>query len=223
LDAATDRAERYRRECEAEDAWLSQAEAEQTAKRLWASRGARYERCTLNNFNIETPDQGPVVSSLRFYADEMHNRVNRGQNIVLLGPSGTGKDHLLAGMVHCAIAARLAVEWQTSADLWIDLREAIKEDRERAVVRILLRPTVLVLSDPVPPHVQATDYQRSILYAIVEKRYSNGKPIWVSINAANRQDAEARIGTAIIDRLRDGALSLACNWPSYRKALEVGK
>ena len=43
------------------------------------------------------------------------------------------------------------------------------------------------------------------------------RPTWISMNVASGEEAESRIGVAIIDRWRDGALTLAFNWPSYRK------
>jgi hypothetical protein len=52
----------------------------------------------------------------------------------------------------------------------------------------------------------------------VDYRYSHRKPIWLTLNVADGAEAELRMGAQTVDRLRDGALVLFCNWPSYRKA-----
>ncbi len=38
------------------------------------------------------------------------------------------------------------------------------------------------------------------------------------MNVSSGEEAEKRIGAQIVDRLRDGALSIVCNWPSHRKS-----
>jgi len=147
------------------------------------------------------------------------SHVANGVNVLLVGPSGTGKDHLLACLVHAALAADVTVEWETGATMWLGLRQAIQTGREREWIASLVRPWVLVLSDPIAPHSEVSQYDRSVLYAIIDQRYSKMRPVWLSINASSRAEAEQRLGVAIVDRLRHGALSLACDWPSYRGKL----
>jgi len=211
------RCDRWEAEQHQREAALRRAE---NAAAVWRRRGLRYEHCTLDNYQAAAEQQQNVVAQLRRYVRQLTRHIKEGTNIVLVGPAGTGKDHLLAGMVHEALRTGLSVRWECGSTLSLAIRQAIQNGSEAAFVSGLVRPAVLVLSDPVPPHVEPSNYERSILYAVIDRRYSALRPTWISLNAASRQDAEGRLGLAVADRLRDGALSLACNWPSWRRPLK---
>jgi DNA replication protein DnaC len=196
---------------------VREVQRQRDAMLLWKSIGRRYERCTLDTFRATMPAQAAVLEQLRGYAASIRQRVADGTNVILVGPSGAGKDHLLAGLVHVALAEGLSVRWTTGSQLWLHMRDAIQGGCERQAIDELVRPDVLVLSDPIPPHAEPSNYERSILYAIVDRRYSHMRPIWMSANVSSRQQADERLGHAVADRLRHGALVLGCWWPSYRE------
>ena len=104
-------------------------------------------------------------------------------------------------------------------DLFGAFRDAIGEHTsEGKIVREYVAPDVLILDDVLPPEGALTDYQASSLYRIVDCRYRVCKPTWASLNAAGGEEASRGMGAQIVDRLRHGALTLFCAWPSYRKA-----
>lgn len=184
---------------------------------FWAERGRRYRSCTLDNYRVETAEQAQVVARLRCYADELPHMLADGTGIMLLGPAGTGKDHLLAALCEVALAAGYSMRWTSGAKLWARFRDGIdSEQSEAGMVSEFVRPAVLVLSDPVPIAGDLTPYQRATLYQIIDGRYNDCKPIWASLNGSGRQDVERALGVPILDRMRHGAVSLACNWPSFR-------
>lgn len=189
------------------------------ADNLWSERGCRYRDCTLDNFVAQTQAQRSVLAEVRKYADHLAENVQAGTNVLLTGPHGTGKDHLLAGLMHVAVKD-FTIKWTSGAKLWARCRDAIGSEttEERLLSEYSRKPGVLVLSDPLPVTGSLTRYQADTLYAIVDERYNRRGATWCSLNAANKAEADARIGAAIIDRLRDGALSLVCNWESYRKS-----
>ena len=190
---------------------------QERSRALWARRGRRYARCTLDNFEVgDHPEKQRVLAALEAYASDLSRNVQRGRGVVLVGPAGTGKDHLLAGLVHCALMRGHTVDWRTGAELWRSLRAAIRDDRENEALAALRQPEILVLSDPVPPETSPSNYERSVLYSVIDERYSRVRATWCSINAADREDAEERLGVAVVDRLTDSALSLACPWESFR-------
>lgn len=184
--------------------------------------GKRYADCRVNNFRISDDRetcvrQSAVVSALTEYGDHADTRIGIGQNIVLFGPAGTGKDHLLVGMAWQACKFGHSVKWVRGCDFFGDTRDAMERElRERDFIREYTRPDVLVLSDPVPPSGGLSQFQAVTLFRIVDRRYRDLKPTWVTLNAVDREDAEKRIGVQTVDRLREGALSLHCNWESYR-------
>lgn len=204
----------------------------QAWRELVSLRGERYRDCRLKNFACETEAQVATVEKLREYCTEMPYRIQRGESIVLFGPRGTGKDHLLMALAHAAIGLGKSVEWKNGMDLFGDVRDAMTTGtEEKRIVSELVRPDVLYLSDPLPVIAGGaangktpgclTDFQASMLFRILDGRYSRSKPTWVTVNVASGKELDERIGPQNADRLRDGALGIFCNWPSYRKAKQA--
>jgi hypothetical protein len=55
------------------------------------------------------------------------------------------------------------------------------------------------------------------LYRVLDRRYREVKPTWVTINAEDADDAKAKLGAPIFDRLKDNAELVPCFWPSFRE------
>lgn len=193
-------------------------------ERLRAQLGVRYANCKLSNFDLseeehERKRQMKVIDALRGYCEQMPKQVSAGKGIVLYGPAGTGKDHLLAAMMAQACWHNMSVAWRNGMDLYAERRDAISAEKlERDLVQNLVFPDVLAISDPVPPWGTLTEGQSEFLFRVVDARYRQCKPVWVTANFAKGDEAESKIGKQVVDRLRHGALALHCNWPSYRKA-----
>lgn len=186
---------------------------------LVGDRGSRYQQCRLSNYVVEQPGQRELVDKLSEYSSEFRQRIDQGQNIVLFGPKGTGKDHCLMAMAHEAFRYGVTVTWKNGVELFGDVRDAMSTgDTERSMAARLERADVLWISDPLPPSGSLTDFQQSFLFRIIDKRYSMIRPTWISVNVANGSEAEERMGPQIVDRLREGALTHFCNWESKRQS-----
>jgi DNA replication protein DnaC len=216
--------ERAARDAERNERLRKQDEEDKLRRRFdnWTQlireRGSRYYECRLANYEAKTDSQKAVVELLQEYVKNIMDNIRDGVNIVLIGPAGTGKDHLLMAMARAAIVYDRSIDWRNGTSLWVEFRCAIGGDETEAqVVRRLTSPDVLAISDPVPPRGPLTDYQASMLFDVIDSRYSHKRPTWITLNCASRKEAEDRIGAQVIDRLGHGALVLKCNWPSYRK------
>jgi DNA replication protein DnaC len=186
--------------------------------------GPRYTDCTLDNFVATTAEQKQVVANLLAYAENVKANCKAGRGLLLFGPKGTGKDHLITAVAKYVLAAGGSVAWRNGVDLFGDIRDAIaQEGSERDFVASLVRPDVFYLSDPLPPSGKLTEFQSSMLFRILDGRYRAMRPTLVTVNATGRQDLEDRLGAQNADRLRDGTLTLFCGWPSYRKPADVVK
>ena len=59
--------------------------------------------------------------------------IERAENIVLLGPSGTGKTHIAQALAYRAVMARIKTRFITAADLMLQLGAAFFRTFEEAV------------------------------------------------------------------------------------------
>lgn len=178
--------------------------------------GPRYIDVRLSTYETTKPEQREAVGDLKKYVDQRLWEV--GSNVFLYGPPGTGKDHLLASLAYECILHGVKVEWINGLDWYGDNRDRMEsEATERETIRKLVEPKVLYISDPLPPFGGLSDFQASMLFRVVDGRYRQCRPTWVSANVTGRQDAEKRIGAAIIDRLGENAVAWFCQWPSYRR------
>lgn len=185
--------------------------------------GSRYSECRVQNFVLSDDRevlarQERVVASLTAYGENVEENVRAGRGIVLFGSVGTGKDHLTVGLMFAACRAGFSVMWVNGMDLFGEMRDSI--DRDESEQRLLgkyVTPDVLVISDPLPPWGPLTQFQAGFLFRLIDRRYRNRKPIWVTANFADRKSAEEKLGAQLLDRLKDGALALHCDWPSHRR------
>ena len=193
----------------------SDAEKHKTWDRFIRLRGSRYEDCRLETFSCETDDMTAAREKLTAFASGLPEGIDR--NVILLGPSGTGKDHLLTGCVRRAISAGVkSVGWTSGPELFAAMREGIAENRsENEAIKPLTGCKILVFSDLAMTTL--SDYQREIVYRIIDHRYNNRKATWISANVSGREAFEKATSPQIVDRLIDGAVYVPCNWPSYRK------
>lgn len=221
--AKADRLAAEQESADVENEEYKRAEAiKQATRDLWREWGSRYQPCTLFTYNATCLDQNVVVAELRLYIRGLRDYITSGMGIVLTGPPGTGKDHLLASLAHCALGLGFTIKWTSGLRLFERVREDIHEDRgESATVRAHVGPDILILSDPAWQKQPLTAHQQAKLGRIVDDRSNRKKPIWVSINASGADEAERLLGGPLVDRLKDGALSLACNWPSHRRSIET--
>lgn len=208
------------------------ARAAVNLERLLANR-RRYADCTLANWDVDTPERYNIAETVRQWSRSVQQSHNIGRNVVCYGPAGTGKDHILAAMLtfYTMIVTKNAdhIEdewpidhyvlnpvWISGAELFAGMRAAIDEKYEAGYLEQLLGADVLVISDPTIG-VNATAYQLTTLYQIIDSRYTQMRPTWISCNATDREKLEARIGAPVVDRLLHDACVIPFNCGSYRR------
>lgn len=186
-------------------------------------RGERYANCTLENYAIDSQPQSQAVQKICEYIAKIQDRINKGMNLILFGPKGTGKDHLLSVAVREAIRNDFTVLWRNGMDLFGDVRDLFdRKMSEKEFLDKLVRPNVLYISDPLPPVGKLTEFQMTMLFRLLDARYSRMRPVWCSVNVSGPAEAEERLASQNVDRLRDGALAIHCNWESYRRSNSNG-
>jgi DNA replication protein DnaC len=224
-------AERQRLYAEAHEREVAEAKKaelqnrREKARKLARELGPAYASCTLDSFELhKDPDiakrQKRVLEGVRGYAENLAEETRNGCSVVLYGPSGTGKDHLITALCWLAILRHgLSVRWIRGSRLFLEMRDAMGRDSERELMAQYAVAPILFVSDPLPPMGALTPHQAMMLCDIVDERNRQKRPIWVTLNVADRSDADQRLGAPIVDRLVERALTAHMDWPSYRSAL----
>lgn len=187
------------------------------------SMGPRYSRCSFESFEARDDRQAAAVEAVQAYCANFTEHRRNGSGLVLVGPAGTGKDHLAAAALltiaqqHCA-----TIKYSNGLALYEEFRELIRTgDSETELVAELVRPEVLLISDPAPPLGLATERQMSILLRIIDHRYRLLRPTCATMNVDDFSHAEKALSPQVAGRIKHGAIVVVCNWEAYRTAGEV--
>jgi DNA replication protein DnaC len=186
--------------------------------------GERYlpECVGLLQYMVQHQGQQEVKAYCEKLADRLDEVVRRGESVVWMGPIGTGKDHLMASLLYVAVG-KFGIEcsWIDGQEWYSQTRDNIKKKAlEEEALRPLLRPGILAISDPVPPAGRDLgDWNATQLSRVIELRYRQMKPTWMTTNMASIDQLASRIGEPACDRLRDRGHFIKCQWPSFRKTM----
>ncbi len=200
-------------------------EEEHKAKRkakwdiLVDQRGKRYEDCTFLTFATGASQAKlKARSSAKEYARDIEANVRTGKNLILFGPKGTGKDHLLMAVARVAtLDYGIRVTWHNGMELFADMRDTFGgRQTEKEFITKFTGPSVLAISDPLPAQGVLSDFQVSLLFRIIDSRYNQMKPTWLTLNVEKKEEAAERLTPQIHDRLRHGACAVEGDWASYR-------
>lgn len=197
---------------------LDRAEQLRCLAELERDAGRRYAGCRLDSFEQRTAEHFEVVSRCLAYVKEIEDRITGGNSLLLLGPVGTGKDHLAFAIARGAILRGYSAAWIDGLRWYALMRDRIQLGRlEGEAIYELLQSSLLVVSDPLPPTGDLSNYEMSNLLRIVHRRYIERKPTLLTANLADEAQGKDLIGDQAWDRLIEGAELLWCRWSSYRR------
>jgi DNA replication protein DnaC len=143
--------------------------------------------------------------------------IARRENVIALGPSGTGKTHVALGLGLAACQKGLSVGFTTAAALVHELLEARDERRLLRLQKQLAAYKLLIIDEL--GYVPLSPTGAELLFEIFSQRYERGSVIvtsnlpfdeWTSVFGAER------LTGALLDRLTHHVHILAMNGDSYR-------
>jgi DNA replication protein DnaC len=143
--------------------------------------------------------------------------IARRENVIALGPSGTGKTHVALGLGLAACQKGLSVGFTTAAALVHELLEARDERRLLRLQKQLAAYELLVIDEL--GYVPLSTTGAELLFETFSRRYERGAVIvtsnlpfdeWTSVFGAER------LTGALLDRLTHHVHILELNGASYR-------
>lgn len=200
---------------------LAQIEAERESRiNTWVHESGlvgRFLNTTFKSFNAETDGQREVLGICQAYAETFDHRVSG--NLMLIGPCGTGKTHLLAAiLMRVARRDRGAIKIATAREIIRRLRATWSRDvaeSEDDVINEFGGVPLLAIDELGASF--GSDAELVQLLDIIDLRYRYSLPTLVASNLSVPQLHEA-IGDRIFDRLRENAQIVVMSWPSHREA-----
>jgi DNA replication protein DnaC len=143
--------------------------------------------------------------------------VERRENVIALGNSGTGKTHIALGLGLAACQRGLSVGFTTAAALVHELLEARDEKRLLRLQKQLIGYNLLIIDEL--GFVPLSKTGAELLFEIVSQRYERGSTL-VTSNLPFDEWTEVmgseRLTGALLDRLTHHVHILEMNGESYR-------
>lgn len=143
--------------------------------------------------------------------------IERGENIVFLGPSGVGKTHLATSIGISAAQRRYCTYFIKCNDLIAQLRKAKLENRLEDRIKHFNKYRLLILDELGYLPIDKEDAK--LFFQLIDKRYEK-KSIIITTNINFSQwdeiFGEVMIANAILDRVLHHAKVVRINGKSYR-------
>ena len=143
--------------------------------------------------------------------------VDRRENVIAIGNSGTGKTHVALGLGLAACQRGLSVGFTTAASLVHELIEARDERRLLNLLKKLARLKLLIVDEL--GFVPLSKTGAELLFEVFSQRYERGS-VLVTTNLPFDEWTEVfgseRLTGALLDRLTHRVHILEMNGESYR-------
>lgn len=194
---------------------IEQANREQRAleRRLREARLPKQK--TLAEYQFDFPKRIPKAAVLRLFDCDF---IQQHGSAVLIGPTGTGKSHLLTALGYVACERGYSVRHVRVVDMINHLTTAQMNGLLGKALKTYTRPSLLLLDELgyLPIDKRGAD----LLFQVVAARYETGS-IVLTTNRAFREwgalfDVDNTLATALIDRLMHHGEALVIRGDSYR-------
>jgi len=145
--------------------------------------------------------------------------IERRENVIALGPSGTGKTHVALGLGLAACQKGLPVRFITAATLVSELMEARDERRLLRLQKQLANVKLLIIDEL--GFVPLSKTGAELLFEMISQRYERGATLITSnlpFDEWTETFGTERLTGALLDRLTHHVNILEMNGESYRLA-----
>ena len=143
--------------------------------------------------------------------------IDRRENVIALGPSGTGKTHVALGLGLAACQKGRKVRFTTAAALVHELIEAVDDRRLQRLQKGLAANDLLIIDEL--GFVPLSKTGAELLFEVISQRYERGSIIITSnlpFDEWTEVFGSERLTGAILDRLTHHVHILEMNGESFR-------
>ncbi|WP_412050185.1 IS21-like element helper ATPase IstB [Hoeflea sp. Naph1] len=145
--------------------------------------------------------------------------IERRENVIALGPSGTGKTHVALGFGLAACQKGLSVGFTTAAALVSEMMEARDERRLLRLQKQMAANQLLIIDEL--GFVPLSKTGAELLFELISQRYERGATLITSnlpFDEWTETLGSERLTGALLDRVTHHANILEMNGDSYRLA-----
>ena len=143
--------------------------------------------------------------------------IERRENVIALGPSGTGKTHIALGLGLSACQKGMSVGFVTAAALVHELMEARDERRLLRLQKQIVSHKLLIIDEL--GFVPLSKTGAELLFEVISQRYERGATLITSnlpFDEWTETFGSERLTGALLDRLTHHVNILEMNGDSYR-------
>jgi DNA replication protein DnaC len=169
---------------------------------------------SLDSFNFKAI---PALNKMQVLELARCEWVERRENVIALGPSGTGKTHIALGLGLSACQKGLSVGFVTAAALVHELMEARDERRLLRLQKQMVGYKLLIIDEL--GFVPLSKTGAELLFELISQRYERGATLITSnlpFDEWTETFGSERLTGALLDRLTHHVNILEMNGESYR-------
>lgn len=170
---------------------------------------------TLEQYDFEFPKRIPKQKILRLFDCDF---VQRHECAVLIGPTGTGKTHILTALGYKACDMGISVRYTRVVEMLNSLTTAQMNGTLEKALRAYVHPSLLLLDELgyLPIDKRGSD----LMFQVIAARYEAGSVVITTNkpfkNWGETFDVDSTLATALIDRLMHHGEAIVIRGDSYR-------
>lgn len=183
--------ERWRLEWEAD----RQARQKAQAERMRDCLGKRFKKRRFETFT--QPGNEEALEKCKDYIDNKTYETEDRNSLLLVGKPGTGKTHLAAAISNEIIDSGIPVMFDTFSG-YLGRLQAEFASGQRVLQDKMSTAPILVIDDI--GKEKSTEWSRSVMFEVINKRYEDCLPVILTSNIYGRE-LEEYLGEALYSRL----------------------
>ena len=163
--------------------------------------------------NAKLSDKGACIEGIKYYTDRKLNKeaieklskneyIKNGENIILVGATGTGKSYIACALGNSACQAGIKVSYVRLPDLLSELALGREQGNYKRILQRYEKADLLILDEWLL--IPANDRSQQDILEIIERRYKNKGTIFCSQFAPeswHKRLGGGALADAILDRI----------------------